>query len=69
MSAHGRTVDKVADERVRCVAETDGNWTVMCLQAFPFAVSRWGSANDAAYHARHLKLWLMGILMEDRKQR
>lgn len=69
MGAHGFTIDKVAMERIHVVAGKNGNWCVVCQQAMPFAVSIWGSYQDAHHAARQLQIWMMDVLIDDRKAR
>lgn len=64
-----RSIDKIAEAEVRVIALPSGNYNVVvgAEQTFPHAVSTWGSRNDAKVAQRRLQLFLMRVLLDDRR--
>lgn len=69
MAPRTRSIDRIATEQVRIVPGNSGNFAVSVGTNFAHVVSVFGSENDAMVAVRRLQIWLMGVLIADRRDK
>lgn len=61
--------DKIATDQISVKCTPGGNYDIVIGTIFPFVASRWGKFDEAKVAARKLQLWMMTVVIEDRKRR